>query len=260
MNRHLTEDERIGYVHHTLTDAERESFDQHLATCAACQAELETHTQQRAAFQARLQAELATVSPSPRMRFAAIAPRVRKSQRGIWLRQPLAAFVAFAPTLAAVTGALLAIMGLLRNVTWPAMGLHQDHSLSLPFAAGLMFGAPVLSQWRQERRPHHKQAWTWMAAIALWLGTAVLGLYEIALLHEMLLRAYVRFGPSSAQLLWQAEALSSWGVFFMGAAWIALVIGGGEYHYRHIGRRASWRLFAWTVGAQLALLALPLIV
>lgn len=259
MNRHLTEDESIGYVHHTLTDADRERFDQHLATCAACRARVETHAGQQAAFQAQLQAELAAVTPPSQMRFATIVPLVRRSQRARRWQQPLERFAMLAPTLAAVTGVLFAIAGLLRNVAWPTLGLQQEHSLSLPFGAGLMFSLPVLSQWRQEQRQSYSKIWIWVATLALWLGTAILGLYEIALLHDMLQRAYVRFGPVSSQQLWQAEALSNWGVFFMGAAWIGLVVGGGEYHYRNVGRRASWRLFAWTVLAQLLVLALPLL-
>jgi hypothetical protein len=37
----------------------------------------------------------------------------------------------------------------------------------------------------------------------------------------------------------------------------ALVMGGGEYYFKRVGQRSSWKLFGWTVGAELVVLALP---
>ncbi|HOV48707.1 MAG TPA: zf-HC2 domain-containing protein [Anaerolineae bacterium] len=260
MKHHLSEEELTGYALNLLTDADREALDQHLQDCPACHAALEGHARQQARMQAQLQAELAARSPSPRMTFAAIAPAVRRSRRVSRRAGVLEFFRSYGSVIAAAVGVILAAAAVLRNVTWPLLGLQQNASLSLPFAAGIMLGVPAFSHYGQNRLQRPPLPWIWVAAMALWLGTALLGLYEIALLRDVLLRAYLRFGPPSSQLLAQAEALGSWGVFFMGGVWVALVIGGGEYHYHHVGQRASWRLFAWTVLAQLALLTLPLLV
>lgn len=260
MNQHLTENDLSNYTLNMLTDADREVLDRHLQICPACQAALAEETRQQAKIQARFDADIATLSPSSRMTFAAIAPRVLKSQRPSSFHAFWELFRVYGPALAAATGVILAVAGLFRNVTWPAVGLQQNHSLALPFTAGIMFSVPVLSHYGQNALQRRTLAWMWVVSIALWLGTAVLGLYEIALLREMLLRAYVRFGPPSSLLLQQAQALGSWGVFFMGALWVAIVIGGGEFHYRHAGQRASWRLFGLTVLVQLGLLALPLLI
>ncbi|MBN1922231.1 MAG: hypothetical protein JW892_13370 [Anaerolineae bacterium] len=260
MNQHLTENDLSNYTLNMLTDADREMLSRHLQICPTCRAALAEKIQQQAEIQACLDAEIATLSPSSRMTFEAIAPAMLKSRRANRSHAYLDFFRAYGPALAAATGVILAVAGLFRNVTWPAVGLQQNHSLTLPFTAGIMFSLPVLSHYGQNALQRRPLAWMWVVSLALWLGTAVLGLYEIALLREMVLRAYIRFGPPSSLLLQQAQALGSWGVFFMGALWVAVVIGGGEFHYRHAGQQASWRLFGLTVLVQLSLLALPLLI
>lgn len=259
MNRHLTENESIGYVHQLLTDAERENFERHLASCGACRSATDAHIQRQSSFRSRLDQELGALTAPPGMDFATIAPRLRESRRSSMLAVILESLRTYAPALAAVAGVVLAIAALLRNVTWPAVGLQQNHTLTLPFAAGLLFSFPVLSHYREDPLQRSTRWRIWIPTVLLWLGTAILGLYEIALLREVILRAYARFSPASSQWLQQAQALGSWGVFLMGAVWIALVIGGAEYHYRHAGQRSSWRLFTWTLLTQVAALALPLL-
>ena len=115
---------------------------------------------------------------------------------------------------------------------------------------------------------------------ALWAGTAVLGLYEIALVREMLFRIYIYVQSSSSGLslgsqllngrnedfyllrkdLWQALALGNWALIPLSLLWIVLVIGGGEYHYKRAGQRSSWKLFGWTIAAEVLVLILVLLV
>jgi len=112
----------------------------------------------------------------------------------------------------------------------------------------------------------------------LWAATAALGLYEILLIREMLLRIYVRASSSGlalgSQLLngrnedfywlrkdfWQALTLGNWALIPLSLAWIVLVIGGGEYHYKRVGQRSSWKLFGWTIAVELSILILPMLV
>jgi hypothetical protein len=100
-------------------------------------------------------------------------------------------------------------------------------------------------------------------AALLWLATAALGLFEIWLVREMVLRVYARFesgGPAYGEAYWGGLAVGNWLVLVLGVVWIALVIGGGEYHAKHFGQRRSWRLFSRTLAVQLAILVLALFI
>lgn len=115
-------------------------------------------------------------------------------------------------------------------------------------------------------------------AFVLWVATAALGLYEILLIREMLFRIYVQSSSSGlalgSQLLngrnedfyllrkdfWQALALGNWALIPLALVWIVLVIGGGEYHYKRAGQRSSWKLFGWTIAAEMLVLVLTLLV
>ncbi len=55
MINHLTTTNSTSYLHQTLTDAEREALDRHLAECPSCRARLDGHE----ALQRRIRYELA---------------------------------------------------------------------------------------------------------------------------------------------------------------------------------------------------------
>ena len=93
-------------------------------------------------------------------------------------------------------------------------------------------------------------------ALILWIATAVVGLWEIVIVRGMLLRLYAYFGGE----YWPAVNMGNWIVFILGATWLVLVVGGGEYHYRRVGQRGSWRLFGWTIGVEIAILVLALFI
>jgi len=52
------------------------------------------------------------------------------------------------------------------------------------------------------------------------------------------------------------EMLSLILVFLMGLALLLFVIGTAEYHRKRVGRPESWRLFGWTIAAELSILVL----
>ena len=102
-----------------------------------------------------------------------------------------------------------------------------------------------------------------LAAFVLWAVTAVLGLWEIWVVREMLLRVYVRFWAGDTVTgndYWLSVFLQNWLVLILGIVWIAVVIGGGEYHSKYVGQPKSWKLFARTIGVQLAILVLVLFI
>jgi hypothetical protein len=108
------------------------------------------------------------------------------------------------------------------------------------------------SSWLQKVGPR-------LIAVLLWLTTSVLALYEVWLVREMVLRVYARFMADGAPFgadYDTALAMGNWLVFALGVVWIGLVIGGGEYHTKHVGTSKSWRLFARTMAVELAILVL----
>ncbi len=189
------------------------------------------------------------------MNFATIAPQLpRRSPRWLALERwllPLGAFTA-------AVGLLVAFAGLLHNVAWTQLALRTNANPSLPATACFLFVLPLISGYPYEYAPRRSPAWIWLLTVLLWAGTAALALYEIVLIRSVLFRLTALMLGSNAYH--EAIAIGSWGTFAAAAAWICLVIGGAEYHYRHIGQRASWRLFVWTVCGELAVLALPLFV
>ena len=93
-------------------------------------------------------------------------------------------------------------------------------------------------------------------ALILWVATAAVGLLEIVVVREMLFRIYARFWSS----YWPSVALGNWAMLVLGIVWIAFVIGGGEYHYKRVGQRSSWKLFGWTIAVEVAILVLALFI
>jgi len=91
-----------------------------------------------------------------------------------------------------------------------------------------------------------------LLAILLWIATCALGLLEVYLLQEMVLRVYVRFGSD----YYSGVNIRNVVVLILALLYIAFAIGTGEYHYRRFGQRSSWRLFGWTIAVQLAILVL----
>jgi multiple sugar transport system substrate-binding protein len=136
MNNHLTQEQLIGYIHHTLTDAEREELDQHLASCAQCRALLTEHETTQRRIRYDLAGGLKKVQPSNKMSFSAISTNLKR-RRG-WpflltaLDRPLSSVVA-AGMLAVLVFALFAIFG------YPAPGSPQIVSKPTPEPVIIVF-------------------------------------------------------------------------------------------------------------------------
>ena len=85
MNRHLNEQELSGYLHQTLTDAQRESMNLHLDSCPPCRERVaEAKTIQRR-IHYDLASELRRTRPT-NMHFGQIAPKLPKQRRWATIR------------------------------------------------------------------------------------------------------------------------------------------------------------------------------
>lgn len=104
------------------------------------------------------------------------------------------------------------------------------------------------------------------AAFALWLVTAVVGLWQIGLIRDLIFRLMFRFQPvgltryEAFKQQRVAGALGTFIVLLLSLIWIAVVIGGAEYHRRRIGRRESWLLFSRVLAVEFGLALLPLFI
>lgn len=88
--------------------------------------------------------------------------------------------------------------------------------------------------------------------LVLWIVTCALGILEIYLLQEMLLRIYARFGSD----YFSGVTIRSVAVLILAVLYIAFAVGTGEHHHRRVGQRNSMMLFGWTIAIQLAILVL----
>ncbi len=120
MNTHLSKEQFNSYIHHTLTDTQRETMDQHLATCPRCRGRLADHEALQRRVRHSLLADLRLVRPSSRLTYAAIEPRLRKPRKLAWIQS----HQLFSGAAALVTLALQAVvlLILLGSISQPAAG------------------------------------------------------------------------------------------------------------------------------------------
>jgi outer membrane protein assembly factor BamB len=115
MNNHLSNDQLIGYIHQTLTDAEREEIDRHLGECAQCRGILSEHEAMQRRIHYGLMSDLRKAQPSAQMSFAAIAPGLKRGGglSLLWtiVEQPLSGAVALAMLIALVSGLFFMFIG-----------------------------------------------------------------------------------------------------------------------------------------------------
>lgn len=248
MNEHLNETTCGQYVLRTLTDARREELDRHLTTCPECRVRLTAHELLDRRLHHDLRAELQRASPPSTMHFEAVRSELPQARPWRWLRPALSAFAAAGGALMAV----LATASLLRHVSWPTSYVEGAPASSLSVVACALFAVPVLANYQASRLLPVKRSLAYALAFLLWLGTALLGLHAIFIGRELVFAA-----ASLVELSREAAvAWGNWSVPFLGLGWIALVIGGGEYHYTNAGEASSWRLFGLTVAVELALVLL----
>jgi hypothetical protein len=97
------------------------------------------------------------------------------------------------------------------------------------------------------------------------LVTAVLALFEILAVRDIVFNLYAHFMASSEAFVryvnyYTATALGQAAVYVMVVVAIAVVVGGFEYHRQHVGQPQSQKILLWTLGIQLAILVAYLLV
>jgi hypothetical protein len=103
-----------------------------------------------------------------------------------------------------------------------------------------------------DAQPKARQIASSILAMVLWLISAGLGLQAIYTVKEIFYLIYVGLGGS----IQRAERCVPVLVFFLALGFLVFIIGTTEYHLKRVGRPESWRLFGWTIAAELSLLIL----
>lgn len=259
MNSHLNDEQLIGYSHSTLTDAEREVMDGHFADCPECRARLADHEALQRRIRHSFLADLKTAQPSAGFGFSAVAPHLRTQNPLAALWQQSSQLVRGATAVVALAGLVVAVISLFGGIDRLAAGVMGVPVTSLPVAACFLFAIPVANNCRESRVVPSRLILSYVLAFTLWLGTAILGIYEIYLVREMIFAIYARFvaGAITGTDYWTALTLGNAALIPLSIGWIVLVMGGGEYHFKRVGQRSSWKLFGWTIAGELLILLLP---
>lgn len=107
---------------------------------------------------------------------------------------------------------------------------------------------------------------TYVKTFGLWLVTAVLAFFEILVVREIVFNLYARIiavvndGVVRSADYFTATALGQITTYVMVVVAIAVVIGGFEYQWWHVGQRRSQKVLLWTLGLQLAVLLVYLFI
>ena len=248
MKDHLNKDQLIGYIYRTLADAERESMDDHLIGCQQCRARLAYHETLHRRIHHELRTALKSAEPASQMSFAAIGPRLKRRSSAGW-GQSLFSGATATVTLAGLAIALVSL--------WQVVAPWLDGAFPLtvgplPALATFCFALTVIGQFEWRSTAPRRFMFSAGLAFLLWLGTAVVGLQVIIVIWDLFMWGFVQFGGSAQT----AVGLSGLVLVLTSLIYIAIVVGGGEYHYKRIGQLGSWLLFGWTVAAELLLLVL----
>ncbi|MFQ5616848.1 MAG: anti-sigma factor family protein [Anaerolineales bacterium] len=249
-NRHVNDENLIGYVYRTLGDAEREVIDAHLVSCQVCRARLTAHETRQRQIDLEMRATINGVSPPRQMTFSAIAPRLQRRRFLDRLRPQLALA---APVAAAFAGLFLSLSGLWQVVV-PFLGASASRSSgALPTLACFCFMFVSVEQFDRAFVIRSRFLVAAMLTFILWLGTAIIGLLNILIIRDLVLAGYVAVGGSDTG----ASIATIMVMIISVLVYITVVIGGAEYHYKRIDQPSSWKFFTWTIIIQLLIMILP---
>ena len=250
-NHHPDDEQLIGYVYHTLTDAEREAMNRHLAECQNCRARLAEHERMQRRIHQELQAGIKAATPPDGLDFGTIEPRLRHRPLFIVRLQPVFTGATAAMALGGLAVAFLALWDSLNPL--PPVSAAPVPASPLSALACFFLVVAAMGQVDWKFAVPRRFLLSAVLAVVLWLGTAVIGLQNMVIIRDLTAWGVLRLGGTYDT----AVAVSLLALVGAALVWIVMVVGGGEYHYRHFGQRRSWRLFAITIAIQLLILLLP---
>lgn len=108
-----------------------------------------------------------------------------------------------------------------------------------------------------------RQIWLKILAFVLWAVTIGLGFIELLLVHGTLLSLFLSRYTDPQEMFKARYTIDAFRLF----SFVILAIGSllffvftSNYHYKHATKPRSWKLFAWTIGLELFILLLVLVI
>jgi hypothetical protein len=112
--------------------------------------------------------------------------------------------------------------------------------------------------------PQSKKIMLWVLTAGLWVATLVMGFLAFVAIQDIATTG-VGFLLSRVEDMGLVER-RGWvtttrnvSTILAGLVWLTVAVGGMEYHFRHMGQRRSYRLFAWTLGIEAALIVISVL-
>jgi hypothetical protein len=246
---HLHEEQVSGYIYRTLCDAERETIDRHLVTCPICRGRVTQHEIYQHQIENDMKSLINNLNPSAGMNFTGIAPSLKR--RGLRFAFPV--LTTAVPLGTTLVGLVLAVWGLWQVVGSFSVGQPNMQTGTLPALACFCLMFVSMDQYDRSYTLRPRFILAMILAILLWLGSAVLGFLNILAMRDIALIVAYNAGRTAAE----ANSAAILAIYLGAIAFIAMVIGGAEYHYRRIGHPSSWKVFLWTIGLQLLVMITP---
>jgi hypothetical protein len=248
--KHTDLDSLTGYIYRTLDDATRESIDTHLLSCPICRGRLSEQEMRHRQISNELSGVINQAIPSGEMVFSTIAPKLKspRATLNFWPRLSDST-----PITLALTGLCLALLGLWKLATIPPMAMASQQAGMFPTLACFFFVLASVEQYDRALSIQPRFVITSLVAIILWLGSAMIGLLDLIVIRDLAIMAVAAVDGTGAQ----AGPIAIIAVYLGVMVYIGVVIGGAEYHFKHIGQPSSWKLFSITLLGQLFLLILP---
>ncbi len=123
----------------------------------------------------------------------------------------------------------------------------------------------AVSKSKQNEVSRSRKIGLWLLTAVLWVTTVGLGFLAFIAFQDIATTAigYILSGDPEVDVVqargWVTTTRNV-STMIAGVLWLIMVIGGMEYHFRHVGQRRSWRIFAWTLGIELLLIAISVLI
>ena len=123
----------------------------------------------------------------------------------------------------------------------------------------------AVSKSKQNEISRSRKIGLWLLTAVLWVATVGLGFLAFIAFQDIATTAvgYILAGDPEVDVVqargWVTTTRNV-STMIAGVLWLIMVIGGMEYHFRHVGQRRSWRIFAWTLGIELLLIAISVLI
>jgi hypothetical protein len=249
-NDHIKGDQILAYLLKSLNDTERETIDHHLAYCPVCRSRVDEAEIQHRRVRNAIRAEITGVKVPSSLSFSKAASQL---ERRTWSRLQFRLATTI-PVVTAVIGVILALAGFLDTLgDWSSMGIPPTPKSAFPALACFFLMFVSMDQFDRSFSIRPRFILTVLLAVFLWIGTFFVGLMNILVITDLVTMGFLVLGgnPETATFIAILTA------FLTAMGYIVVVIGGAEYHYKHLGQPGSWKLFTWTLVIQLFIMILP---